>query len=173
MLLDYHTNYKHLDMFSMMQTYGNSGAGSLEVRFYNRPTKNMIKDAVYLTLGCGDVQNIVDLSSCSGAKYNQIERMFASETIDGTPVGQRNISNLNIANSGLFLSGLYGKYPPLIALAVTQGQDIDRSQLAAARTTGIAPADALELGRLYWLAETSGPFGRIANLVRLAFALQM
>jgi phosphatidylserine/phosphatidylglycerophosphate/cardiolipin synthase-like enzyme len=173
MLLDYHTNYKHLDMFSMMQTYGNSGAGSLEVRFYNRPTKNMIKDAVYLTLGCGDVQNIVDLSSCSGAKYNQIERMFASETIDGTPVGQRNISNLNIANSGLFLSGLYGKYPPLIALAVTQGQDIDRSQLAAARTTGIAPADALELGRLYWLAETSGPFGRIANQVRLAFALQM
>jgi phosphatidylserine/phosphatidylglycerophosphate/cardiolipin synthase-like enzyme len=173
MLVDYHSSYKDLDMFSMLEKYANSGAGSLRVRFYNRPTKNIVKDAVYLTLGCGEATG-ADRTDCSTAKYNQIERLFANETIDGRPVGRRNISNLNSGGSGLFLSGLYGKYPPLMVLAVNQGQHIDLDRLKASGSAlQVAPGDALQLGQAYWLAETGGPWQRLVNKLKLAFALQM
>lgn len=53
LLLDYQTNYKNLDFFRMLEVEGNKGSkGSLEVRFYNRPTPNLIRIAAYLTSSC-------------------------------------------------------------------------------------------------------------------------
>lgn len=109
----------------MMELEGNAGQGSLSVRFYNRPTKNIVQDAVYLTMGCGQDATPRQPGQCSTEKFATIDRLFAEERIDGQPVGARNISNLNIGNSGLFLSGLYAKRPDVVALAVQQGQDID------------------------------------------------
>ncbi|MDH3282828.1 MAG: hypothetical protein OEQ18_17120, partial [Gammaproteobacteria bacterium] len=54
LLLDYSSTYKDLDLFSMLEREGNSGLGHLEVRLYNRPTRNIVMDAAYLTLACGD-----------------------------------------------------------------------------------------------------------------------
>ena len=50
MLVDYQTNYKRLDLFSLLEK---EGGGNLKVRFYNRPTKNIVENAVYMTMGCG------------------------------------------------------------------------------------------------------------------------
>ena len=55
LLLDYFSNYSKLDLFRFLEREGNKASGSLEVRFYNRPTEHIIADAVYLTLGCSDV----------------------------------------------------------------------------------------------------------------------
>ncbi len=46
LLLDYSSAYKDLDLFSMMQNEGNRGSGNLEVRFYNRPTRNIVSEYV-------------------------------------------------------------------------------------------------------------------------------
>jgi cardiolipin synthase C len=51
LLIDYQTNYNNLDLFSMMEKYGNTGHGTLEVRLFNRPSRSIVKDAVFLTLG--------------------------------------------------------------------------------------------------------------------------
>ena len=34
----------------MMEREGGRGSGSLKIRFYNRPTREMVKDAAYITL---------------------------------------------------------------------------------------------------------------------------
>lgn len=54
MLLDYHANYKNLDLFSMLESSALSASVSIDVRLYNRPTDNQIKDAIYVTMGCGE-----------------------------------------------------------------------------------------------------------------------
>jgi len=119
LLVDYHTNYKRLDLFALLEK---EGGGNLLVRFYNRPTRNIVKDAVYMTMGCGTQTAPPVAGACSAEKYAAIDLLFAKETIDGQPVGSRNISNLNIGTSGLFLSGLYAKRPDLMAQAPLQSE---------------------------------------------------
>ena len=46
-LVDYQTNYNNLDLFSMMEKYGNTGRGTLEVRLFNRPSRSIVEDAVF------------------------------------------------------------------------------------------------------------------------------
>jgi len=86
LLVDYFTNYRRLDWFSMMELQGNAGKGSLRVRFYNRPTKNIVQDAVYLTMGCGKDLAPRQPGQCSAEKFAAIDRLFAEERIDGQPV---------------------------------------------------------------------------------------
>jgi hypothetical protein len=124
LLLDYHTNYKRLDLFSMMERRSRGAGGSLEVRLYNRPTRNVVRDAVYLTLGCGTAAQRGADPSCAPARlaesFAEIERRFEAELIDGRPARELGLSNLNLARSGLFLSGWYAKRPDVMALAVAQ-----------------------------------------------------
>ena len=124
LLVDYQTNYKRLDMFTAMERQGNSGKGSLAVRFYNRPTRNIVKDAVYMTLGCGQA-GAATKEACSDDKMTAVEKLFADEQIDGMPAATLNVSNVNTGPSGLLLSGLYGRNANLMALAIQQGQNID------------------------------------------------
>jgi phosphatidylserine/phosphatidylglycerophosphate/cardiolipin synthase-like enzyme len=122
LLLDYHTNYKRLDLFAMLQNQARGGPGSLEVRLYNRPTRYVVRDAVYLTLGCGPAGRTDP--GCAPAslagRFAAVERRFEEERIDGRPARELGISNLNLRHSGVLLSGWYAKRPDVMALAVVQ-----------------------------------------------------
>ncbi len=120
LLVDYHTNYSRLDVFSMLERRARGGSGSLEVRLYNRPTRNIVRDAVYLTLGCGPADQRGSDPGCAPLRLSEVERRFEDERIDGRPARDLGISNLNLARSGLFLSGWYAKRPDIMALAVVQ-----------------------------------------------------
>ena len=183
-LLDYFTNYMRLDYFSMMEHYGNQGVGTLEVRFYNRPTKNIIKDAVYLTLGCGKVMSTSELSGCREAKFQEIDRLFEKEETDlSLPYDYQNISNFNSGGSGMFLSGLYGKNAEVAIIAILEGQDINLSQF---KKTEPQPSEekkiegkqmdlAIRAGKVFWEARSSNPeqFQQMVAQLKLemAFAL--
>lgn len=171
LLVDYATNYKRLDLFSMMERLGNEGQGSLQVRFYNRPTRNILQDAVYMTMGCGRTV----AAKCSEEKFSAIDKLFADEHIGGISAAERNISNLDIGNSGLFLSGLYGKNADAMALAVQTGQGIDPEKLGKG-TSSASPQDRenlKKLGKIYWESKTGTAFQRLAAKGELFFAFQL
>ncbi|WP_306536919.1 hypothetical protein [Geobacter sp.] len=172
LLVDYHTNYKHLDLFSLMEKEGN---GNLRVRFYNRPTRNIIKDAVYLTMGCSPEAAAAKPEACSNEKFAAIDKLFADEVVSGRPAADRNISNLAIGNSGLFLSGLYSKRGDVMALAVQSGQQIDIKSLegGASSTTPEQKEQLKRLGKAYWESRTGTPFQRLESNAELFFAFTM
>ena len=170
-LLDYHENYHRLDWYSMMEHYGNQGKGSLQVRFYNRPTKNIIKDAVFLTMGCGEAQ------MCGDAKFAKIEQLFSNERINGLPVADRNISNLNFYGSGLFLAGFYGKRYDLMALAITKGQNIELPKLQS-KTDNVGTSEEKltklkTLAKTYWQSHAGTMFERIQAKIKLAMVFAL
>ena len=163
LLVDYQTNYNRLDLFSMMEKRGNAGQGSLHVRFYNRPTRNIIQDAVYMTLGCGKTTAAGRPERCSADKLARIDKLFSEETVDGKPAANRDISNLNVGNSGLFLSGLYGKRPDVVALAVQEGQSLDVGKLEKG-ASGASEQDRenlKKLGKIYWQSRAGSAFQRL------------
>jgi len=171
MLVDYVTNYSRLDWFSMLES---EGGGNLTVRFYGRPTYNMIKDAVYMTLGCGDAAPGTDRSACSKEKLGHIEKLFASEVINGVSAESVNISNLRMGESGLFLSGLFGKNADAMTLAIEQGQNVDLGTLAS---SGGAASDSQveglkKFGQIYWKSRTGPVYQRAFNRVKTAFAFK-
>ena len=171
-LLDYFNNYRHLDLFRILEREARKGPGSLEVRFYNRPTDNIIADAVYLTLGCGEVGSGPDLEACSEAKLAQIGQRLeqAAET------GQ----DYDSGGSGLFLSGLYTQRLKVMAYAITQGQQLDLSTFK--RDPSLPPKTleekekTLETGikaaKVYWQARATNPraFQQALAKVKLGFA---
>ncbi len=172
LIVDYETNYKHLDLYSMMEK---EGKGNLQVRFYNRPTANIVKDAIYMTMGCSKEKAGARPTECSAEKFAAIDKLFADEIIDGTPAASHNISNLNIGNSGLFLSGLYSKRGDVIALAVQTGEGIDVKKLKGGNPTS-SPEEKEQLKKLgkdYWKAKTGKPFQRLAANADLFFAFAM
>jgi putative cardiolipin synthase len=174
LLLDYHTNYLRLDLLTALEKQARGGPGSLEVRLYNRPTRNIVMDAAYLTIGCGEVGS-PDHATCAGAKSAELERRFASDQIDGRPASELDISNLDVANSGLFLSGLYSKHPDVMALAVMRSVDIDVSKLkaSAGSSTPQQKEQLAKIGKIYWQSRAASPFRRAtAKLqLRIAFAV--
>lgn len=172
MIVDYQTNYIHLDLYSMMEREGN---GNLQVRFYNRPTANIIKSAVFMTMGCGRDTAGSQAANCSADKFAAIDKLFAAEQINGVPAAGRNFSNLNIGNSGLFLSGLYAKRADAVAMAVQQGQGIDAQKFKGQGTT-TTPEQKAQLKKLgfdYWQAKTGTPFAKLTANTELFFAFAM
>jgi len=171
LLVDYVTNYSRLDWFSMLEVEGRE---NLTVRFYGRPSNNMIKDAVYMTLGCNEVAPREDRSACSQEKLEKIEVLFQAEKIAGTPAESLNISNLNLAESGLFLSGFYGKNVDAMALAIEQGQNISIDRLATSGSS--ASSGQLKglkhFGKIYWKSRTGPAYQRVFNRVKTAFAFK-
>ena len=174
LLVDYQTNYNNLDLFSMMEKYGNTGRGTLEVRLFNRPSRSIVEDAVFLTLGCGEVQPGSG-QKCGPAKNGEIEARFRDEQLGGRPAADVGASNLNIGNSGLFLSGLYAKDPDIMALAVLEGQSIDLETL---RKSGHSPSaqekqQLKKLGQIYLHTRMGAPFQRLTNKIQLAFIFEV
>jgi phosphatidylserine/phosphatidylglycerophosphate/cardiolipin synthase-like enzyme len=176
LLVDHHSNYQNLDLFSLLERNGAAGPGNLEVRFYNRPSARLVQDAAFMTLGCGDGPVAPRSERCDGAKYAQIDAAFAGEMIGGRPAASRNISNLNVAGSGLFLSGLYAKRPDVMALAVTTGQGIDLSAASASSASQLTPeqrSGLVRLGKIYWQSKVGSPLRRLGARIELAIASQL
>ena len=73
LLVDYETNYNNLDLFSMMEKEGN---GNIQVRLYNRPTANIVKDAVFMTMGCSKETMAKHPGDCSAEKFAAIDKVF-------------------------------------------------------------------------------------------------
>ncbi len=172
LLVDYHTNYKRLDLFSMLENRARGGQGGLEVRFYNRPTRNIVMDAAYMTMGCPRGSQGDPAAGCSLEKFVELRRAFDAEVIDGQPAAALGISNLNVANSGLFLSGLYAKDPKLMAQAVASGQGIDTADLG--RASGVSQDDRralLQLAKLEWQARAGDPAAQLEANFKLALAM--
>jgi phosphatidylserine/phosphatidylglycerophosphate/cardiolipin synthase-like enzyme len=172
LIVDYQTNYNRLDLFSMMEK---EGKGNLRVRFYNRPTANIVKDAVFMTMGCSREMAGSRQADCGADKFAAIDRLFADEMIDGKPAAGRNISNLNIGNSGLFLSGLYSKRGDVLALAVQTGEGIDVQKLKSggSATSPEEKEQLKQLGKTYWESRTGGLFQRLESNAALFFAFAM
>jgi cardiolipin synthase C len=165
LLVDYATNYNDLDLFSMMEA---EGQGKLHVRLYNRPTPNIIKDAVFVTMGCAPDAAPHRPTECSAQKFAAIDKLFADQTFGG-------VSNLNIGNSGLFLSGLYAKRPDVVALAIEQGEGIDAQNLTG-RGSSLSAQEKEQLkklGKTYWTSKTGAPFQRLESKAELFFAFAM
>lgn len=174
LLVDYGTNYKRLDLYSMMEKLGNEGRGSLRVRLYNRPTRNIVQDAVYITMGCGkQAAARRPAGECSKEKFATLEQLFAQEAIEGRPAAARNISNLNAGNSGLFLSGLYAKRPDIMATAVQQGEGIDFTKIgqSASSTTAQDKQNLKRLAKTYWESKTGPAYQRLYSQAQLYLAL--
>lgn len=168
LLVDYFTAYKDLDRFTWLEQ---QGRGRIEVRFYNRPTVEIIKDAAFLTLSCADAG--VATKPCDQQKIAQVDARFDAPS--ATPA-----LNRDYAGSGIFLSGLYGKNPQLMAYAVARGQGIDTQALAAgAQASDPSRTEQLkELGKLYFRARYFGGIDALTArfklaVVRLAFAEQV
>lgn len=172
LIVDYATNYNDLDLLSMMEAEGN---GKLQVRLYGRPTANIIKDAVFLTMGCGKQTAPSRPTECSAEKFAAIDKLFADEKIGGVPAAGRDISNLNIGGSGLLLSGLYAKRGDVVALAVEKGQGLDVQQLKGQGATA-SPEEKEQLkklGKIYLESKTGAPFQRLEADAELYFAFAL
>lgn len=173
LLTDYQTNYKRLDYFSALEQRGNSGKGSLAVRLYNRPTRNIVMSAAYMAMGCGEGRDI-KAQDCSAEKFAAVDKLFADEKLDGLSAASLNISNENTGGSGLLLSGLYGKNSALMALAIEHGQGIDAKSLGGANQASPEAREAVKkLGKLYWQARTGSVFTSMHAKLELLMAEQM
>ncbi len=128
-LLDYSSNYRYLDLLTAMEAEA-AGPGSLEVRFYNRPTRQIIRDVSFMTMGCAELGG-EEGPECDAGKLEAIDRALAEE---GLP-SENNVSNLNLGNSGLFLSGFYARNPEVMAFAVTKDRPGLKQALAARLAT--------------------------------------
>lgn len=161
LLVDYFSAYKDLDRYTWLEQ---QGAGRIEVRFYNRPTLDIIKDAAYLTLSCADVG--ASGSACDDAKFAAVERHFATEAISG-----QTVTNRSYAGSSLFLSGLYGKNTSFLAYAITRGQAIDADALgSSAQDATSTQADQLKrLGKLYFQARYRGGVEGLSARLKLGY----
>jgi phosphatidylserine/phosphatidylglycerophosphate/cardiolipin synthase-like enzyme len=164
-LLDYSSGYSSLDLYSMMQSEGNKGSGSLQVRFYNRPSRNIVMDAAFVSLRCGEIGAG---DNCSAEKMNEIEAQFDAETINGLRAADIGVSNLDIYGSGIFLSGLYSKQPELLALAVMQGRELASAETGAPQITIEQLAGLVKIARIYWRARTGNLFERLVARIQLA-----
>ncbi len=165
LLVDYHANYKNLDMFSALE---NEVKNKIEVRFYNRPTKNIVKDAFYLTTAC---KGPINVRSCQDEKSKKIEKIFKNERFENRTLSKLNISNLNNGFSGLFLSGLYSKSPLIMANAILQGQQIDLGQFSG--EGGVTAEDKEELKkllRLYIKTKMSSGLDQVSSKIELGLA---
>ncbi len=171
LLVDYVTNYSRLDWFSMLEQ---EGGGNLTVRFYGRPTNNMVKDAAYMTMGCSDAVSVNDRSACSNEKLNQIKMLFSAERLKGKKAESLNISNLNVANSGLFLSGLYAKNTHAMTLAIEQGQQISLDDvISSGESASSHQVDGLKtFGQIYWKSRTGPAYQRVYNRLKTALAFR-
>lgn len=166
LIVDYHTNYSRLDLYSMMEAAGTvGGKRNLQVRFYNRPTPELIRDAIYLTLGCGPQHSKTPGHECSTQKYEEIDGLFDNGLV----------SNVATPGSGLFLSGMYSKDPEVMALAVLRGQDISVSNMPAGGTT-LSTSEvtkAKEIAKLYWRSRTARPLRRLTSAIALSVIFKM
>ncbi len=166
-IVDYHANYKNLDFFKMIEQ---EGAPNIQVKLYNRPTKNIVKMAVYLTTPCPDM----DLSdkACRKHKMKVTEKVMKNSGHHYRGENRNKISNAYTKYSQMFLTGLYAKDPKLIAKAVLEGQQLDIDELLnGGGETSPEEKEALkELATLYYKSKFGDPIEAMKSSAKLLAA---
>lgn len=166
-IVDLHSNYKALDFFAMLER---EGAPNLQVHYYNRPSKNIVTDAFYLTTPC-------DFPLKSDACYKQKEKAYKAFVKNAPPSEHQQIILANTPYTQLFLNGLYTKNPTLIADAVFKGQGIDPKEIiGGGGPSTLSDEDKQNLKELAYLGYKSisgNPFERIAAKTKLFAAYVM
>ena len=81
---------------------------------------------------------------------------------------RRAISNLNVAGSGLFLSGLYARRPDVMALAVLKGAELAAEPAPGSSGPAALAAELQPVARLYAGSDAAPPFARLVSDLRLA-----
>ncbi|MCB9026474.1 MAG: hypothetical protein H6625_09175 [Bdellovibrionaceae bacterium] len=140
-LVDLLQNYNRLDMFNMLIEKGGknlAGEDRIQVRFYGRPTRNVVLGATYMTLDCGDKFNDNENpKACANVKLPKVDALFENETQQDRI---KNISTLDLKNlsplTAQFLAGLYAKNGDLIVQSVLKGQKLSKEKLDAIRNSG-------------------------------------
>lgn len=107
LLVDFVTNYKSLDLFAMLER---EGKGNIQTYFYNFPGAQIIQDANYMMLPC-PANSAPNHDTCYKAKMDAMAKMSDKKS--------------PTAFSKIFLSGLYGKNPLAIKVAMGYGAEID------------------------------------------------
>lgn len=163
LLLDLLQNYARLDLFKAMER---ESGGNIEVKFYGRPTRNIVMDAAYMAGHCTG-----DVSKCQDELIKQIDPVFAA---DSEAQVQANISLSNTGSSGLILSGVYGKNPDVIAMSImnAKGQVINNIKASSndKPLTAEDKAGLQKLGKLYWRAMTDDAFSQLSARIQLGLA---
>lgn len=112
-LLDFFSNYKYLDLLTMMEKESN---GNVQVRLFGRPSSLIVRDAYFLSMPCPATSGTPDIKECSNYKWNTIVNKLSKE------------SNPAISSdfySGMLLAGIYAKNGGAIKTGLMIGQQID------------------------------------------------
>lgn len=167
-LLDYITNYSKLDLFVAMENaVDKNSRGSIEVRFYNRPTTNIIRDAIYMSTGCSDANNVAGReAACSAEKRAATDRVLAPATEKTSAADKQKAMNTNSGFSGVLLSGLYGKSAKTIQFALAAGGKIDLEKLkgGGGELSDKDRESLIELIKMYRSARNGNPFSMVKLL---------
>lgn len=167
LLVDLWTNYKHLDLFAAMRREGAKGAGSLEVRYYNAPTRNMAMDAAYATLPCPTA----DKKACADWKTAEVSRLFSRGLAALNPLDAGRPAAIEAGHSGLFLSGIYTQNFELVRFAVSRGERVDPSTLSGgdSRLTPENVDKFTKLAGIFWTARAGRGFQSFVANIKLQF----
>jgi putative cardiolipin synthase len=133
LLLDYLTNYKNLDLFTLLH---GEGRGNIDIRFYGRPSKNIVRDSLFLTRSCSKPQGLPTPTQCSSEKWAQINAEL--KTVKD-PLNHTDFL------SSLLLSGLSAKSGAGIKNALMVGQQINLADFTQDDENKTAEQKAQEL----------------------------
>ena len=150
-LTDYQYNYYKLDFFKWLENQQPNGIQQIEVRFYNRPTINVIKLAEFMTLGCSNPQPTSEgLPKCAEEKLEYLKKfdtMPLAEADDAMSVPAK-----------IFLAGFYAQKPNVLLYGLQGGynRSVESIKLAEeAKDKKNKIAQIKKLGTLYLASKKS------------------
>lgn len=103
-LADLLTNYLYLDLFRLL-----SASPNVEIRFYGRPSKLVLRDVKFLSMPCPESPEHPSSTYCSDAKWKKIQEPYSSQDFFGKAL----------------LAGMLAKDPTALKIGFLMGQEID------------------------------------------------
>lgn len=167
LLTDYQYNYKNLDFYRWLEKQQPHGKQQIEVRFYNRPNREVIKFAEFMTLGCGTAGSQDQSIQCTEDKLAYLKKydtMTLSEAEDAMS-----------EEAKIFLAGFYAKDPNGIQFGTQLGYARDLNTILASpdgapSMTESQKESLKKVMSLYWSSKTGNTAQRIGAQVQLSIA---
>ena len=168
-------NYQRLDVFNMLIE---KGQGNIEVRFFGRPTRNMVVGAVFLTSSCGDkILALGDPGACAKEKFKIVDQVFKGESKKDVNL---DISTIDLKKkaplAAMFLAGLYTKSPALLHASTVKTREMLAMIKANQSEEPVSAEDVAklkELANLVYKAKTSTGLERVGASMKLLTAFQL
>lgn len=172
-LIDYLTNFKRMPFYEKLASHEN-----IDIRFFNRPTKNTVLLAEFLTTQCDPKKDEIKMAggipTCGSTKFKNLERKYSDidfDYLNATSEDYKKLDNRISPAAKMFLTGLYAKNPMIIAKVVSESLGIDPLALkesgASSDINKEEVAQMFEVFKLYGKSKL-GNFGtRIESKVKL------